>query len=60
MFTYVYICDIHEIKIHAQVKVILAFEIDSIRNCFLIHYIYTIHAIVVKLDDARTRNRNVL
>ena len=56
----VYMCDIHEIKKHAQVKVILAFTTESVSSCFLIHYICTIHAIVVTLDDVRTRNSNVL
>ena len=55
----VYLSDIHEIKKHAQVKAILAFTIKSVSSCFLIHYIDTIHAIVVKLD-VRARNRNVL
>ena len=50
--------DIHEIKKNAQVKAILAFTIDHLQ--FLIHYMYTIYAIVVKLDDVRTRNKNVL
>ena len=53
----VYKCDIYEIKKHFQVKAILTFTIDSVRSCFLIHYIYTTHTIVVKLDDVRTRNR---
>ena len=41
----------------SQVKVIIAFTIKSVSSCFLIHYIYTAHFIVVKLDDVRTRNR---
>ena len=49
----VYMCDIHEIKKHAQVKVILAFTTESLSSCFLIHY-------VVTLDDVRTRNSNIL
>ena len=56
----VYMRDIHEIKKHAQVKMIFAFQIESVSRCFLIHYIYTVHAIVVKRDDVRTRYRNVL
>ena len=48
--------DIYEIKKHSQVKVILAFTIESVSSCFLIHYICTIHVIVVKVDDVRTRN----
>ena len=56
----VYMCDIHEIKKHAQVKVILAFTTESVSSCFLIRCIHTIHAIVVNLDDVRTRNSNVL
>ena len=56
----IYMCDIHEIKKYAQVKVVLTFMIESVRSCFLIHYTYTIHAIVVKNDDIRTRNPNVL
>ena len=56
----VYMCDIHEIKKHAQVKVILAFTTESVSSSFLIRYIHTIHAIVVNLDDVRTRNSNVL
>ena len=55
----VYLSDIHEIKKHAQVKAILAFTIEYVSSCFFIHYINTIHAIVVKLD-VTTRNRNVL
>ena len=47
----VYMCDIYEIKRHSQVKAILAFTIKSVSSCFSIHYIYTTHAIVVKLDD---------
>ena len=47
----------HEIKKHSQAKLILAFTIDSVSSCFLTHYIYTTHMIVVKLDDIRTRNR---
>ena len=53
----VYNCNIYEIKKHFQVKAIIAFTIESVSSCFLIHYIYTIHAIVVKLDDVRTRSR---
>ena len=34
-------CDTHDIKKHTQVKVILAFTIESVRSCFLIHYMYT-------------------
>ena len=56
----VYIGDIHEIKKQAQMKAMLAFMIGSVSSCFLIHYIYTIQIIVIKLDDVRTRNRNVL
>ena len=52
----VYMCDIHEIKKHTQLKAILAFTIESLYNWFLIHHIYTIHAIVTKVDDVRTRN----
>ena len=55
----VYMCDIYEIKKYAQVKAILAFTIESVSSCFLINYIFAIHAIVVKLDDVRKRNRSV-
>ena len=41
-------CNIHKIKEHAQVKAILVFMVKSVSSCFLIDYIYTIHAIVVK------------
>ena len=53
----VYTCDIYEIKEHSQVKVVLAFTIESVSSCFLIHFIYTIHVIVVNRDDVRTRNK---
>ena len=56
----VYMCDIYKIKKLSQVKAILAFMTESGSSWFLIHYIYTTHAIVIKLDDVRTRNRNVL
>ena len=52
----VYKCGIYEIKKHFQVKVIPAFTIESLASCFFIHYIYTIHVNVVKLDDVWTRN----
>ena len=46
---------------HAQVKAILAFIIESLSRCFFfVHYICTIHAIITKLDNVRTRNRNSL
>ena len=45
------ITDIHEIKKYAQVKVIFTFEIESVSSCLFIHYIYTIHSIIIKLDD---------
>ena len=56
----VYMGNILKIKKHAQVKAILALEIEFLSSCFLIHYMYTVHTIVVKLDDVRTRNRNAL
>ena len=56
----VYMCDIHGIKKHAQVKAMLAFTIEFVSSCFLIHYIYTIHAIVVKRNDIKTGSRNFL
>ena len=45
---------------HAQVKAILTFTIESASCCFFVHYICSVHAIIVKLDDVRTRNRNFL
>ena len=48
---YIAITDIHEIKKYAQVKVIFTFEIESVSSCLFIHYIYTIHSIIIKLDD---------
>ena len=55
----VYMSEIYEIKNYAQVKARLAFTIESVSSCFLINYIFAIHAIVVKLDDVRKRNRSV-
>ena len=54
-----FMCDIYKIKKHSQIKVILAFTIESVSSCFLIHYIYTIHTTVVKVDDVRTRKWNI-
>ena len=56
----IYMCDIHEIKKHAQLKAIFPFTIEPANSCFLIHYIYTIYAIFVKLDDVRIKNKNVI
>ena len=53
----VYKYNICEIKKYSQVKLILAFTIDFVRSCSLIHYIYTIHTILLNLDDVRTKNR---
>ena len=55
----VHMCDIYGIKKYSQVEPIIAFTIEPISSCFLIHYIYTVHAIVVKSDDVRPRNRKV-
>ena len=49
--------DTYEIKRNFQLKAILAFMIKSVSCCFLIYYIYTTHAIVVKHNEVRTRNR---
>ena len=38
----------------------MAFTIESVYNSVLIYYIYTTHAIVVKLDNVRTRREAVV
>ena len=48
---------IYEIMKDSPVKTILAFWIESGKSYFCIYYIYMIHAIAVKLDDLRTKNR---
>ena len=36
------------------------FTIESVNSCILIHYIYTINTIIVKLNDVRIRNRDFI
>ena len=53
----VYKCSLCEIRKYSQLRGIVVFTIESVSGCFLICYINTTLAIVLKLMNVRTRNQ---
>ena len=53
----VYKCSFYEIRKYSELRVIVVFTIESASGCFLICYINTTLAIVVKLKNVKTRNQ---
>ena len=53
----VYTWSFFEIRKYSQLRAIIVFTIESVSGCFLICYINTTLAIVVKLKNVRTRNQ---
>ena len=53
----VYKWSFYEIRKYSQLRATIFFTIESVSGCFLVCYINTTFAIVVKLKNVRTRNQ---